>query len=223
MSMTVPHQRPHPDQFGRFALQARTELLALAPNGSRHHGLGPEVYRAVAGRGTSVRVIEELSPSPPGQSAPPSGQVQLRCLVRVPHTLVLVDRQAALLTPRGAAGVTVTVRQPALLEALSMLFTTLWQQARPERPESTHRQRDGDVLDLLARGSTDESAAVALGVSIRTYRRWVADLMTRLGATSRFQAGLLASRNGWCNASADAVTRRRRAVLTPVDTVLPHA
>ena len=44
----------------------------------------------------------------------------------------------------------------------------------------------------LASGSKDEAAARALGMSLRTYRRRVAELMTAVGATSRFQAGLRA-------------------------------
>ena len=36
-----------------------------------------------------------------------------------------------------------------------------------------------------------------LGLSLRTVRRRVADLMTELGADSRFQAGVEAARRGW--------------------------
>ncbi|MEU2593533.1 helix-turn-helix transcriptional regulator, partial [Streptomyces albidoflavus] len=36
-----------------------------------------------------------------------------------------------------------------------------------------------------------------LGVSVRTYRRHVADLMQLLGAASRAQAALLARERGW--------------------------
>lgn len=53
------------------------------------------------------------------------------------------------------------------------------------------------LLRLLAAGMTDEAAATRLGVSPRTVRRYVADLMEALSATSRFQVGVLAARNGW--------------------------
>ncbi len=52
------------------------------------------------------------------------------------------------------------------------------------------------VLDALNEGWTDETAARALGVSLRTYRRRVAELMTALGASSRFQAGARARELG---------------------------
>jgi DNA-binding NarL/FixJ family response regulator len=53
------------------------------------------------------------------------------------------------------------------------------------------------LLSLLAAGSTDESAGRRLGLSARTVRRMVANLLTRLGAGSRFQAGAEAARRGW--------------------------
>ncbi|WP_420706755.1 hypothetical protein [Streptomyces sp. NRRL S-1824] len=39
--------------------------------------------------------------------------------------------------------------------------------------------------------------APQLGLSERTLRRRITDLTTRLGATSRFQAGVKAVRRGW--------------------------
>lgn len=52
------------------------------------------------------------------------------------------------------------------------------------------------VLDALNHGWTDETAARTLGVPLRTYRRRVAELMTALGASSRFQAGARARELG---------------------------
>jgi DNA-binding NarL/FixJ family response regulator len=48
------------------------------------------------------------------------------------------------------------------------------------------------VLEVLASGCKDETAARTLGLGVRTYRRRVAELMTALGAESRFQAGVRA-------------------------------
>ena len=53
------------------------------------------------------------------------------------------------------------------------------------------------LLALLGDGLKDEAVARALGVSVRTVRRMVAELMHRLDARSRFQAALLAQRRGW--------------------------
>ncbi|MCX5400302.1 hypothetical protein [Streptomyces sp. NBC_00102] len=53
-----------------------------------------------------------------------------------------------------------------------------------------------EVLRQLALGSKDETAAREMGMALRTYRRSVAQLMERLDARSRFQAGFLAGRRG---------------------------
>jgi DNA-binding CsgD family transcriptional regulator len=52
------------------------------------------------------------------------------------------------------------------------------------------------VMRLLGAGCKDETAARKLGMSVRTYRRHVAEIMRRLGATTRFQAGLRAMQLG---------------------------
>jgi DNA-binding CsgD family transcriptional regulator len=56
--------------------------------------------------------------------------------------------------------------------------------------------RELELLALLAAGLTDGSVAARLGVSERTVRRTMAATMLRLGARSRFQAGLLAAHLG---------------------------
>ncbi len=50
---------------------------------------------------------------------------------------------------------------------------------------------------MLAQGLTDEAVAKRLGVSPRPARRIAADLMEKLGARSRFQAGARAVAKGW--------------------------
>lgn len=52
------------------------------------------------------------------------------------------------------------------------------------------------MLRALGSGATDEAAARELGMSLRTYRRRVAELLTSLEAASRFQAGLRAGELG---------------------------
>lgn len=46
-------------------------------------------------------------------------------------------------------------------------------------------------------GLTDEVAARRLGISLRTARRMMARIMERLGAHSRFEAGLRAKERRW--------------------------
>jgi hypothetical protein len=56
--------------------------------------------------------------------------------------------------------------------------------------------RVAEILRLLGSGCKDDVAARDLGVSVRTYRRWVADVMASLNAGSRFQAGAKAAALG---------------------------
>jgi DNA-binding NarL/FixJ family response regulator len=57
-------------------------------------------------------------------------------------------------------------------------------------------ERRGRVLALMAEGLTDDSIARALGVSRRTVQTEVTALADELGARTRFQIALLASRRG---------------------------
>ncbi|MFD5485064.1 response regulator transcription factor [Streptomyces virginiae] len=52
-------------------------------------------------------------------------------------------------------------------------------------------------MRLLAGGLTDDAAGQRLGISSRTVSRHMASIMERLGATSRFEAGLKAAQRGW--------------------------
>jgi DNA-binding NarL/FixJ family response regulator len=56
---------------------------------------------------------------------------------------------------------------------------------------------DRDLLPLLAAGFTDQAIASQLGCNERTVRRYLKDMMHRLDAVTRFQAGYQAIRRGW--------------------------
>lgn len=57
--------------------------------------------------------------------------------------------------------------------------------------------RDTRILALLSDGRSDSTIARASGISLRTVERRVRSLMDRLGAKTRFQAGVQAARRGW--------------------------
>ncbi|GIG55890.1 hypothetical protein Lfu02_02620 [Longispora fulva] len=119
-----------------------------------------------------------------------------------PMEAIVIDRTVAVLPGESRAGVAV-FRLPGVVTPAVELFERIWQAGVPlspaEPPETgtvlTRRERD--LLSLLCAGSTDESAAARLGISVRTVRRLVSDLMNRLGARSRFQAGAKAMDQGW--------------------------
>jgi DNA-binding NarL/FixJ family response regulator len=64
---------------------------------------------------------------------------------------------------------------------------------------------------LLGEGLTDEAIAGRLGISPRSARRIAGDLMEKLGARSRFQAGACAVQRGWLKADPDDAATSPRA------------
>ncbi|MEV0592949.1 helix-turn-helix transcriptional regulator [Nonomuraea cavernae] len=121
----------------------------------------------------------------------------------LPHETIIIDRRVMILAGRQTlAGreYTVTTAQ-TLVDGVHSLFSAIWDNSVDLdtylRGDVPHLDADGRmILEALGSGLTDESAAKRLGVSLRTYRRRVAELMTRLEAGSRFQAGLRAGELG---------------------------
>lgn len=129
--------------------------------------------------------------------------LEARVAATLPMRLMLVDRQSAILPlPRreGQQRILV-VHFPPLVEALQALYESYWEHSRPVEgyqptlPGGLTDQEQA-VLRQLAGGATDDTVARALGIGVRTERRIVAELMDRLNATSRFEAGVKAARMG---------------------------
>ncbi|WP_369390566.1 LuxR family transcriptional regulator [Streptomyces sp. CG1] len=128
--------------------------------------------------------------------------VAIRVAPVPPLQALLVDHSRALVVADSSAGQRASIiRAPEVLHILHTLFETMWGQAVPagermvfESPERATLARQ--ILGALRAGVTDEVAARELTVSVRTYRRHVADIMTLLGANSRFQAGVRAAELG---------------------------
>lgn len=139
----------------------------------------PEVVRARAEAGEQIRVLPEV---------PTRMFVIGTTHAVVPEPLGFVDEPRTL------------VRQQGIVEALGLLFEMMWERASPV-PELEQRDGRPDLREFLLRqlatGAQDEQIARQLGLSLRTVRRRVADLMSELGADSRFQAGVEAVRRGW--------------------------
>ncbi|MCX4693176.1 helix-turn-helix transcriptional regulator [Streptomyces sp. NBC_01408] len=113
---------------------------------------------------------------------------------------VVVDGEVALVRAEGSADASV-IRVPAVIEPIQALFASAWHTAAPlggaVGPGSPLLTGSAaGILRQLHAGNTDEAAARELGVSVRTYRRYVADIMEALGTKSRFQAGVRAAESG---------------------------
>ncbi|WP_223297368.1 helix-turn-helix domain-containing protein [Catenulispora acidiphila] len=130
---------------------------------------------------------------------------EVRLSPSVTRRLLIVDGKTAVvpIKPNEASVGALCVREPGLIDQLTALFELIWTEAvplgMPAKAESPAglSPTDRHLLRLLADGLTDEAAAKRLGISARTVRRIMADLMDRLGAESRFEAGVEAARRGW--------------------------
>lgn len=128
---------------------------------------------------------------------------EVRVAGEVPDRMIIVDRACAvvpLVSEYRGQGALV-VREPTIVKNLIRLFWCQFRTAVPVHqftPAST-RCEPGDraVLLILKSGLRDQAAAEELGVSLRTFRRHVANLVDRLGATTRFQAAVRATERGW--------------------------
>lgn len=112
----------------------------------------------------------------------------------------------------GSDAVAVVIRHPLLVSQLAGIFTYAWDRATPfaaddPRPAPIVDQLKRSILRLLASGAKDEMVARRLGLSVRTCRRHISDLMRTLEARSRFQAGAEATARGLVSASTCGYTR----------------
>lgn len=130
---------------------------------------------------------------------------QIRTVDRAMERMLIYDQSVAVvpLDPENSSRGAVIIRQPGLVANMVELFERIWSDARvpdfggASEDDAEPNEVEKQVLTMLAHTSKDEIAAREMGMSVRTFRRHVADLMLRLGASNRFQAALLATSHGW--------------------------
>ncbi|NEC87719.1 helix-turn-helix transcriptional regulator [Streptomyces sp. SID12501] len=129
---------------------------------------------------------------------------EIRTAPSLPLRMLIADRSVALLPidPEDTKAGAVVVHAPGVLSALVSLFDMVWDRASPLGVQQTNAAEDPTpqevtLLNLLAQGQTDDVASRKLGLSLRTTRRLMASITAKLGARSRFEAAVLATRAGW--------------------------
>ncbi|MFD5824753.1 helix-turn-helix domain-containing protein [Lentzea sp. NPDC060358] len=198
--------------FEEMQSQAEREIRALDPGSylSPQPEASPAQPPALA-RGIGYRVVydSELLQTELGfasvQESIAAGE-QARTFPGVPLKLVIADSDRALIavpTVTGGNVVALLIHPSVLLSALIELFEAFWRMSvsitpgghadAQEEPTTATRR----LMALLSAGLTDESIARELGVSERTVHRRVSRLQQLLGAQTRFQLGVQASRRGW--------------------------
>ncbi|WP_225827961.1 LuxR C-terminal-related transcriptional regulator [Streptomyces naphthomycinicus] len=211
----VEHLRGLDNIRDHLAVMNRTvesQLMTFAPGGPQtpdNMRNSRPLTQELLGRGVAIRTIylDSIRNDPATVAHADwlaSVGVQVRAVPSLPNRMIIADcRVAIVATDRDdTADGAVVIRTPGILATLCSLFETTWQAAepftsgaRPPAEEALTRQQH-EVLRLLAQGATDETVAKRLGVSPRTARRISTTLMARLGARSRFQAGVHAVQRG---------------------------
>lgn len=193
-----------------------TSLYAVQPGGPRSAAsiaaTRPLDLRAL-GRGVDLRVIyqcgvleDEANRAYLAELA--AAGAKIRLANEELDQIIIMDGRIAVVAidPANSRRGALVVRHACVTTVLDRLFARLWVEAEPlhrlaspvvapREPEVSDAERR--LLGLLASGQTDEAAARELGVSVRHLRRRIAALMRRLGASSRFEAGVLAAHRSW--------------------------
>jgi DNA-binding CsgD family transcriptional regulator len=132
---------------------------------------------------------------------------RIRLISSLPGRSLVYDRKVALLpvptAEPGRPGLAI-VHEPNVVAWVVATFEQLWAEASPledvidsPHPDDTELdQTRAAILRLMAEGEKDEAISRRLSISVRTCRRHIADYMAQVGATSRFQAGVIAARAG---------------------------
>ena len=131
---------------------------------------------------------------------------KVRFATSVPGRSLVIDRKVALLpipTDDPAKHGLAVVREPNVIAWVISTFEQLWAEAQTLEDALSRDQEDAEldqtrtaILRLMAEGEKDEAISRRLSISVRTCRRQIADYMAQVGATSRFQAGVIAARAG---------------------------
>ncbi|MFF4644469.1 LuxR C-terminal-related transcriptional regulator [Streptomyces sp. NPDC001389] len=214
----------------REAARCRHEVIACQPGTVARNpaNLEPALIRdrALLERGVRMRTLQQHAvrfhgPTLAYVAAAGALGGEYRTAHELFGRLIVFDDTTAFLPTGPGAGTSgaVVVREPHLIAYLRDIFEQAWTHATefvdptalgPEALEEAARDIDTTLLKLLAAGLKDETIARRLGMSLRTVRRRVADILERLDAQSRFQAGVVASRTGLLDhPDTDAAVWRR--------------
>lgn len=177
----IEHARPLDLRCLRRGVRIRNVVLRKALDDPPTAGY----LRELAAEGAGIRVADDIG-----------------------ERILVYDRTTALVPvdPRDTSRGALMAHEGGLVANVVALFEKIWDQAEDlvvgdgDRPEDERRTLDETgrrVLASMCSGDKDEIGARELNVSVRTYRRYVAELMRALGASSRAQAALLARERGW--------------------------
>ncbi|WP_256103498.1 helix-turn-helix transcriptional regulator [Streptomyces sp. ODS05-4] len=204
------------DRLASLTCDVEHEVMAFAPDGTQsaeNMAASRPLNQRLLSRGVRMRTVyldSARGHRPTLEHADWLAGLggQVRTVPSLPTRMIVTDRGTAMIpvsTTNPAAGAVVLTGQ-GTLAALCALFDTVWEAAQPlgaTPPLGEHglTGQQAAAVKLLAEGLTDEAIAKRLAVSHRTARRIASELMERLGARSRFEAGARAAQRGWIDPS----------------------
>lgn len=201
------------DRISMLCHEVRGEVMAFAPSGAQTaenmEAARPQ-DRELLDRGVRMRTLylDSLRNNQPTVAYATwltSIGGHVRTAPTLPVRMLIVDRATAVIPmdDESSADGALFLKGKGILAALCELFETVWHKATPlggvrdDHDSHGPTTAETEYLRLLYDGHTDEVIARRLGVSPRTARRMAAELMEKLDARSRFQAGAKAAQRGW--------------------------
>ncbi|MDX3801222.1 hypothetical protein [Streptomyces sp. AK04-3B] len=188
-----------------WGARCRTEILTAQPGGPRPprylENARPLTLARLA-RGVRVRhlyqhtVRSDLTTTSYIRAVAAAG-AEVRTTDELIDRIIIYDREAVFLPehvedrPPGA----VVVREPTLVAFLCKVYEHLWDTGTAFTPGATAQTPVADdlkrsIIKLMAQGHKDELVARRLGMSVRTCRRYISEIMEQVESSSRFQAGV---------------------------------
>ncbi|WP_203337548.1 LuxR family transcriptional regulator [Nocardioides limicola] len=153
------------------AIQRGVTMRTLYQHAARHHQSTVEHVNTVTRLGAQVRTLDEFF-----------------------DRIIIIDRRIAIV-PALDRNNAMVVREPSLVSYFVSMFDRSWARGRPflgdddpTRPSIADEQREMTIRMLRA-GHSDSTSAKRMGVSVRTYAGYVADLKAEHGTETRFQLG----------------------------------
>jgi AraC-like DNA-binding protein len=193
--------------------QQQVRAMTVGNLASPNHQIVEGLFDALS-RGVSyeviygTRVLQDPEALRKVQQCVDAGE-QARVFPQVPLNLTVVDDRWALVSARTTvSGIVNTaamvVHHSPFLTGLVGVFDALWRVSVPITGGTENTEAIGApaletkrLLTYLSAGLTDESIAREFGVSERTVARRISRLQEVLGAQTRFQLGVQASRQNW--------------------------
>jgi DNA-binding CsgD family transcriptional regulator/Mn-dependent DtxR family transcriptional regulator len=204
-----------PNVLMHYANRCQKEMLSVAPGrlpSSRIDGRTRVANVYTARRGVRTRALYQHTALRDRATRAYLNDLanigaRIRFAALLPGRSLVFDQTVALLpVPTDDPGrpALAVVREPNVIGWVVSTFEQLWAEAerfedvidRQHHDDTDIDQTRAAILRLMAEGEKDEAISRRLSISVRTCRRHIADYMAQVGATSRFQAGVIAARAG---------------------------